>query len=111
MSKGFDKQPASRLNKYQTLSYLGGASGGATVISTFFANSTQHIRVISSVAGYISIDQTTAATIVTSANMPSGALLPASTVGGEYFVVTPGQFLSFCSTSTSSANLSVTEMA
>jgi hypothetical protein len=111
MGHGFDKQPASRFNKFQTLVYTGGASGGATVISTFFANSTQHIRVISSVAGYISIDQSTSSTIVTSANMPSGALLPASTVGGEYFIVTPGQFLSYCSTSTSSANISCTEMA
>jgi hypothetical protein len=111
MGAGFDKQPASRANVYQNITYAGGTGGGPTVVSTFFHASTQQIRVISTLAGFVSIDQSTSATAVTSANMPSGMIIPASTVGGEYFVVTPGQFLSYCSTSTSSAYISITEVA
>jgi hypothetical protein len=112
MGHGFEKQPASRANIYQNITYAGGAGGGPTVISTNFHSSTQHIRVISSLAGWCSIDQSTGSTIVSSSTIPGvGFQIPASTVGGEYFIVTPGQFLSFCSTSTSSAYISITEMA
>jgi hypothetical protein len=111
MSGGFAKQSASRPVKYNFVTYAGGASGGPVVCSSPFSVATQHIRVFSTVAGYISIDQSTSSTLVTSANMPSGLPIPASTVGGEYFITTPGQLLSYCSTSTSSGYVGVTEMA
>jgi hypothetical protein len=112
MSRSFEKQPASRANVYQNLSYVGGASGGPTVLSTFFGKATQQIRVISSLAGWASIDQSTSSTLVSSTSIPAaGFQIPASQVGGEYFICTPGQFLSFCSTSTSSGYISITEMA
>jgi hypothetical protein len=111
MVTGFSKQGASRPVKYNFLTYAGGTSGGPVVCSSPFGNATQHIRVFSTVAGYISIDQSTSVTIVTSANMPSGLPIPASMVGGEYFITTPGQLLSYCSTSTSSGYVGVTEMA
>lgn len=111
MAGGFDKQPASRPIVYRQLAYVGGASGGATVWTTGFQSGTQHVRVISSLAGYTAIEQSTSSLIISSGSLPVGMLLPASTVGGEYFIVTPGQFLSFCSTSTSSGNLTITEMA
>src|SRR6516225_7197617 len=110
MSRSFEKQPASRANIYQNITYAGGAGGGPTVFSTNFHPSTQHVRVISSLAGWVSIDQSTSSTIVTSGSIPAaGMQIPASTVGGEYFVVTPGQILSYCSTSTSSGYISLTE--
>jgi hypothetical protein len=111
MGQGFDKQPASRTVKFQNITYAGGAGGGAAVVTAPFGPAIQHIRVTSSLAGYGSVDQSTSATAVTSANMPSGMIIPANTIGGEYFIVTPGQIFTFCSTSTSSGYVSVTEMA
>ena len=111
MGAGFDKQPASRPWLYQTINYAGGAGGGPIVCTAPFSKSTQHIRAISQLAGYVSIDQSTSATLVTSSTIPNGMMIPASTVGGEYFTVTPGQIFTFCSTSTSSAAITITEMA
>jgi len=119
MGAGFDKQPASRPVIYQNLTYTGGASPSTTVYSSKFSNGTQHIRVISTLAGWCSIDQSTVAAstsvqsaTVGSTNIPAtGMSLPASQVGGEYFIVTPGQLFTFASTSTSSGYVSVTEMA
>jgi hypothetical protein len=98
MSSAFPKQSASRPIRYQNLTYAGGAGGGASVVSTNFQSATQQIRVFSTLAGWGSIDQLPSATTVTSANMPSGMPIPASTVSGEYFTVTPGQIFTFCST-------------
>ena len=119
MAGGFDKQPASRPVTYQTMFYTGGASPSTTVYSAKFGVATQQIRVISTLAGWCSIDQSTVAASTTvqsatvgSTNIPgTGMIVPASTVGGEYFTVTPGQIFTFASTSTSSGNLSITEMS
>ena len=119
MGAGFDKQPSSRPNVYQNMFYVGGASPSTTIYSTKFATATQQIRVISSLAGWASIDQSTVAASTTvasatvgSTNIPgTGMIIPASTVGGEYFVVTPGQLFTFASTSTASGTVSITEMA
>ena len=113
MSTGyFNKQPASRPVVYQNLTLAGPP---VLMCTAKFSNGTQQIRVLSSIPGWMSIDQTTSATGITSASVvttaPGGLFLPAATFTGEYFAVTPGQLLTFCSTGTSSGNLSVTEMA
>jgi hypothetical protein len=97
--------------KYQMLAYVGGASGGPVVCSAPFGANIQQIRISSSVAGYASIDQSTSGTLVSSTSIPAGATIPNNTIGGEYVTVTQGQLLSFCSTSTSSGNISVVECA
>lgn len=105
----FDKQPASRCNIYQNLTAV---SPIQTVCSAPFGKATQQIRVLSSIAGWVSIDQSTSTTIVTSTTIPgAGFFIPASTVQGEYFTVTPGQILTFCTTGLTTGYISVTEMA
>lgn len=114
MSIGWDKQPSSRVNVAQNITWLttAGPNPGPIVCTSKFSNGTQQIRVISQIAGWVSIDQSTSSTLVTSANIPAtGMFVPASTVGGEYFAVTPGQLLTFCSTGTTTGVISVTEMA
>lgn len=114
MSGGWDKQPASRVNTYQNVTWLTttGPAAGPIVCSSPFGKSTQQIRVISTIAGWISIDQSTSSTLVTSANIPAtGMFVPASTVGGEYFTVTPGQLMTFASTGVTTGVISITEMA
>jgi hypothetical protein len=111
MASAFDKQHSSRPNRPQTVSYVGGASGGPVVCSSPFGTATQQVRLSATVAGWFSIDQSTSATLVTSANIPAtGFFLPAS-VEPEYLTVTQGQIFSFCSTSTSSGYVSLGEMA
>lgn len=114
MAIGWDKQPASRPITYQNLAYTGGASPSTGVVSAKFGVATQQIRVISTLAGWMSIDQSTTAgsgTVGSTAIPGVGMQIPASTVGGEYFTVTPGQVFNFASTSTSSGNISITEMS
>jgi hypothetical protein len=71
MAHFLEKQPSSRPVKYQVLTYSGGSSGGASVQSTNFHASTQHIRVISTLQGYFSIDDNTASSTVVS-SVPTG---------------------------------------
>ena len=108
---GFDKQPASRPIIYQNMLI---ASPIATVCSAKFSNGTQHIRVLSTVSGWVSIDQSTSTTAVTSATIittvGAGCFIPAATFTGEYFTVTPGQLLTFCTTGLTTGTISVTEM-
>ena len=115
MAYGWDKQPASRPNVYQVLQ-----CNSATVISTFFKAGTQQIRVAAQINGWGSVDQSTGSVGVTSAG-GTGMLITGGTtsalpsvytqVSAEYFTVSPGQFFSFSSTSTSSGAVTVTEMA
>jgi hypothetical protein len=98
-----DKQHASRPIKYQNLSYTGSGS----VPSTNFSNSIQHIRVETDISGYLVIGDGTSVT----ATAQSGSMRIAANVEGEYFAVTPGQMAAFISTSTSSGNCSLVEMA
>ncbi len=115
MAYGWDKQPASRPNVYQVLQ-----CASATVISTFFKAGTQQIRVCAQINGWGSVDQTTGSVGVSSSG-GTGMLVTGGTTsanssvytggGFEYFTVSPGQFFSFSSTSTSSGAISVTEMA
>ena len=116
MSGGFDKQPASRPVAFQNIFYVGGATPSTGIVSNKFGIATQQVRVISSLAGWGSIGDSTAPStaqaVVGSTNIPgTGMIIPASTVGGEYFTVTPGQIFAFASTSTASGAVSITEMA
>ncbi len=114
MAYGIDKQPSSRPLVQQVLLY-----NSATVISTFFKQGTQQIRVCAQCNGWGSIDQTTGTVGVSSAG-GAGMIITGGTTsalsvvysapGFEYFTVTPGQFFSFSSTSTSTFSISVTEM-
>jgi hypothetical protein len=112
MASFISKNSSNYPFKYQTLNYGGGASGGATVFTTTFGPETQQIRVLSQVGGWGSIDQSTSSITVTSGSgSNTGMLLAANTAQGDYFTVRPGQFFSFCSTTTSSGSISCTEMA
>jgi len=107
---GWDKQPASRPFKYQVV----GWTGSGTALSTYFTSQTYQIRICSQTAGWAIIDSTrgdlNGGTIPTTAG-GIGEFVPASTVGGEYFTVSPGQSFLWASTSTSSFYISITEMA
>lgn len=118
MAYGFDKQPASRPIKYQVLQY-----NSATVFSTTFSNSVQHIRVFSQLQGWGTINQTTSDSVIASSaggvgmivsGISTGYPAAVTAVAGqsqyEYFTVTPGQFFTFSTTSTSTGAISVTEM-
>lgn len=119
MATGFDKQAASRPTRYQVLQYA-----AATVFTTKFGPSCQHIRIMSQIGGWGTINDTTAdLTVASSAGgigmfitgISTGTPAAVTTVTGspypEYFSVTPGQIFVFSSTSTSSGACSVTEMA
>jgi hypothetical protein len=106
MGRFFDKQPASRLIKQQNLAW----TGSGTVVSTLFGGETWQVRICSQVAGWVNIDVTGQSSTPTTAG-GVGFFVPASTVGGEYFIVSPSQILSFSSTSTSSGTVSVAEAA
>jgi hypothetical protein len=103
MATGFEKQHASRRVKYQNLAYAGSAS----VPSTNFGPSVQHICVETDISGYLVIGDGTSV----SATAQSGSMRIAANVEGEYFAVTPGQMAAFISTSTSTGNCSIVEMA
>jgi hypothetical protein len=98
----FPKQFSSRPIVYQNLSYAGSAS----VPSTNFGKETFQIRVVSDVAGYLTIGDGTSV----SATAQSGSLKVSANVAAEYFTVTPGQMCAFISTSTSTGNISISEM-
>ena len=100
------KQSSSRPVRYQVLTYA-----AATCFSSGFSRGVQQIRVLSPLAGWGTINQSTADSIIASSSGGTGLLIAAQTGGGDYFTVTEGQIFTFSSTSTSSASLSVTEMA
>jgi hypothetical protein len=100
------KQPSSRLIKQQNLAW----TGTGTVVSTLFAGETWQLRLCSQVAGYFNIDVTGQSSTPTTAG-GIGYFIPASTVSGEYFSVSPSQILSFSSTSTSTGIISLAEMS
>ena len=103
MGANWSKAGSSRIIKAQNL----GFAGTATVVTTPFLAETYQVRVISQVAGFIAIDNT--GTSLTSGAV-GGTFIAANTASGDYFQCTPGEVLQFTSTSTSSGNVSVTEM-
>ena len=98
----YEKQHSSRQNITQVLAYLG---GGATVASTNFGPSTQQVRVVSEIQGWLSIGASTTVTV------GSNGSKIAPNVDAEFWTVTPGQLAAFNSTSTSTGFVSITEMA
>ena len=103
MSGFFPKAPASRLITNQLLQY----TGSGTLNSAVFGTESFQVRVLSQVAGWISIDNTTG--LISSST--GGVLVAANTASGDYFAVTPGQKFSFASTTTASGTVCVTEMS
>jgi hypothetical protein len=103
MTSFFPKQSASRFLKNQLLNY----TGSGTLLTTPFTSQTYQVRVLSQVAGWCSIDNTTGAV----SSSTGGPLIAANTAAGDYFTVTPGQAFCFASTTTASGTLSVTEMS
>jgi len=100
------KQSSSKPVRYQVLQY-----NSATCFSSSFATGVQQIRVMSQLAGWGTINQSTADSIIASSAGGVGFVVPAATSGGEYFTVQPGQIFVFSSTSTSTGACSVTEMS
>ena len=110
----WDKQPASKVLRTQSLTYT---STTSTVLTTSFTSQTYQVRIFSQVAGYCIIGDLAqvSAGSLTSGGIATGATsvafpIPASTVGGEYFAVTPGQVFAFSSTSSATGAVSLTEM-
>jgi hypothetical protein len=68
---------------------------------------TYQVYVVSDVRGYLSFGSTTPTT--TSRDTATIELMP--NVAGSYWTVTPGQVLSFSSSSTSSGSVLITETA
>jgi hypothetical protein len=99
----FDHQHSSRPIKYQNLAYTGSASVGSTI----FGTETWQIRVASDISGYVTIGDGAAVT----ATAQSGSMRIAANTEPEYFSVSPSQMIAFISTSSSSGNISITEMA
>jgi hypothetical protein len=84
-------------------------AGTGTSASSSVGSETFHVRVISALAGYITIGTTSDLTIATTGAV--GTFIAANTANGDYFQVTPGQKVMFASTTTSSASLwNMTEM-
>jgi hypothetical protein len=110
----WDKQPSSKVIRTQNLTYT---STTSTLLTTTFTSQTYQIRVFSTVAGFAIIGdaaQVTASSLTSAGVVTSGSsfgfLIPASTIGGEYFTVSPGQVLAFNSTTTATGTFQVTEM-
>jgi hypothetical protein len=77
-------------------------AGTGVSVSTAVGTETFHVRVISQLAGYITIGTTSDPTIASTAAV--GTFIAANTANGDYFQVTPGQKIVFSSTTTSSAS-------
>lgn len=105
MADFLSKQHASYPVKYQKVSY-----NSATAFSTTFITGVNHIRVATALAGWATINQTTSDSIIATSAGGVGMFIAANQAG-EYFTVRPGQFLTFASSSTSTGDMSVTEMS
>jgi hypothetical protein len=97
----FSKQHSSRIINQNVIAY----TGGQTAIATGnFGNETFQVRVLSTIGGWIHIDNGIAA-------VSNADTLLLANQAPEYFACTPGQSLSFNSTSTSSGYVSVSEVS
>jgi hypothetical protein len=93
----YPKAHASRLGTAQVLNYTGNQSA---VTTNTFGSETFQCRIASPIAGYYRVDASNAAV--------GDSWLPANWV--EVVQCTPGQTLSWISTSTSTGNITVTEL-
>lgn len=106
MTNFVQKRPSNKPGRYQVLQY-----NAATCFSSGFATGVQQIRVVSQLAGWGTINQSTGDSIIASSGGGVGMIVPANTADGEYFTVQQGQIFVFSSTSTSTGAVSVTEMS
>lgn len=106
MTSFVPKQSSNYPVKYQVLQY-----NSATAFSTNFGTGIQQIRVLSQLAGWATVNQSTSDSIIASSAGGIGMVIAANTAQGDYFTVRPGQIFTFSSTSTSTGAVSVTEMA
>jgi hypothetical protein len=74
-------------------------TGTGVSASTAVGTETFHVRVISQLAGYITIGTTSDPTIAST--LAVGTFIAANTASGDYFQCTPGQKVLFASTTTS----------
>jgi len=100
MSAFFQKASSSRLGLNKVLNYTGSGAFSTTGVSPGI----YHLRVLSQLPGFLSIDVAAASTGV-------GALIAANTAGGDYFSCVPGNIVTFSSTASTTGSLSVTEMS
>jgi len=102
VSTYFGKAPSSRILKAQNIALSGNA---ASTPSTDFTAETFQIRVATTLAGWLRIGDNKAdpTAAIGDTFVPTGVV--------DYFTVTPGQRMAFISTSTSTGNCSLTEMA
>jgi hypothetical protein len=96
-------QPASRLGR-SIVTQVATAQTNATQFTTPFGSQTRHVRLVSTLTLWITIDSTAVVTANSAA-----AFIPANTP--EYFGCSPGQVLNFISTSTSTGYVALTEMS
>lgn len=103
----FEKIGAARIMTPGT-SYAWAGTGAS--VSTAVGLETFLVRVISQLAGYVTIGTSSDPTIATTAGV--GTYIAANTANGDWFHCTPGQKVLFSSTTTSSANFwNMTEMS
>ncbi len=99
MTSFFGKQPSSRIIASQSIAYTGDT---ASHLGSSFGNQTFQCRIVTQVSGYVRIDNGAAATT-------SDAMVISN---NEYFFsCTPGQSVAFISTSTTTGNVSISEMS
>jgi len=102
MGNYFGKQPSSRIIKAQNIALTGNA---ASTPSTDFTSETFQVRVSTTLAGWFRIgdNKSDPTAAIGDTFIPTGV--------ADYFAVSPGQRAAFISTSTSTGNFSLTEMA
>ena len=98
MPQFFPKAGASRIITPGT-SYPWAGTGISA--STAVGTETFNVRIISQLAGYVTIGTTSDPTIPTTGGV--GTFIAANTASGDYFQCVPGQKVMFSSTTTSSA--------
>jgi len=103
----YGKATASRIIKAQVLAW----AGTGTSQSTTFATETNQVRVISQINGWISIDNSGTAITTASNAFTGGVYIAANTANGDYFTVTPGQILTFTSSTTGTTGSDIVSVA
>ena len=96
MSNFYGKQLSSRPVRLQELDY----AGSGTQVTTNLLSQTYQVRIATDVRGYVAFGSTAPTT--TSRDTTTVEMFANTS---EYFTVTPGQVLSFSSSSTSSGSI------
>ena len=98
-----EKARSSRATKINELDY----TGSGTLATTTMGSQTYQVFVVSDVRGYLSFGSTT----ITTSSRDTATIEIIPNVQGSFWTVTPGQVLSFSSSSTSSGSVLITECA